>query len=136
MSIELASLSEEPDGWCHHLASWLQFDPTLLGRYISTMCDQFSAFSSIDELFNLTSEEKIDNLDDFRHLQRYSRIVSLLNTSEGKISLLEKDKKKALVTSTSLKADSSSFHHGMLLSENELVLVEKRSIFMERLVKN
>ena len=79
------------------MSSWLQFDSILLNQYVLAICELFPSLSSIDELFNLASEEKLDDLVDFRHLQRYSKIVSILTTSGGKSALLRKGKEKGIL---------------------------------------
>ena len=105
------------------MSSWLQFDNILLNRYVLAICDLFPSLSSIDELFFLASEEKLDDLTDFRHLQRYSKVVSILTTSGGKSALLRKGKEKGLAVAAGLEGGSSSFQCGMLLSESECSLV-------------
>lgn len=63
-------------------------------------------------------------------------MCSMLNTPDSQIFLLNKGKKRVLTVSSGTQAQRNLSHSGMLLSESECELIEKRSLFMEKLKTN
>lgn len=103
---------------------------------IDKQLQEMPLLASIEELFSLSSGKRLTNDCDLSHFYRYCRIVSFVDGGHAKNVFLKNEEASGVGHLAIDRHGSALLSSILLLSAEELQVLQKRGSFMEKLREN